>query len=401
MSTKENDQDVIAESDAKEDFYASEVDSSMFNESELAEINSGIEKFLTQRKEQEGTIDQNRLRIKPRKRVFVVPMVILVLSIVSLIFVLNFYRQVASAESDSWITQFFGVRTSAGGVTEVSDATRELILEIRDENEARLVELFVDLINEDNEVVAAPEDQAEESETTQVDDVEDSAAALDDAAAALDDAAAASNNDAVESALQAEIIALQEQLSDQSATSDNLALLQEDFTALSGRYDQASLQNDQYVSLVNTVYTNLFDENYSEASRVVDQLEEFLLLIMADSNPLLRDISSTGDTFVRSARLYIGKSNELDEAIARLEETNAEIAEIRQSAEDAIQSSIAESSAISESEIADLREQNVQFQTENQQFRVENERMNAEVSELRRQTEQLLSEIRRVREAAN
>lgn len=333
------------------------VDASMFNERELSAINDSIERFLLGLKEQEGARIRDKLFSRPLKRVFVLPLIIVAISLVVLAFVSSIYVRSslnADGSNATWVDSLFAVRTSAEETAEISEATRELISGIRNESEEQIVELFVDLINVEN-----AERSVEEGRSPAESDPQGRRAQAANEDDAVQGNAPVSNAPTPESiALQRQIEALKTELNDQIAASvDTIELeefrqqsdqlqeqqqsfqtLQGSFQSLSTRYDQANLQTDQYASLVIQIDEAIGKRDFSTVTSLLQQFDAFLNNRSIRNNPLLRDLLRTGPAFSNSVRLYLfseGRGQETTdlnlEKIRRLEsEITDRVSEIRQ-----------------------------------------------------------------------
>lgn len=348
--------------------YNSKVDSSMFSEQELGDIGETIDKFLQQLKKQESETDQKQLNISPLKRAVTMPLVLVALSCIALFFISTLFLNDLSIQGDNLFARFFGVRVSNNNEgAEVSGLTKELILEVRDENEARLVEIFVDIINEDNESQASG-----------------------------DQAGNASNDEAVnpvDEALIAEIALLQERISQSevlvASSNTEFTSLQRNLQALSVEYDQANLQKDQYAAIVNSIHEALTNNNLTTLGRRVGRLENFISLTSTQDNLLLRDITRTGPAFVESARLYLRAAEDLQRAQRQLSAQSDELAQDdnEQVADNA--------------QVGELERRNAQLSSQNERLSSQNAELSSQSRELHQQLEQLLVEIRAIREASN
>ena len=316
-----------------------EIDASMFSENELEEINQSIEHFLKKIKVRESKEALQKIIDKPLKKVFLLPAIILILS-AAMLGAFFLVSGSIGGSSPNWINAFFSARTSIDNTSGISEASQELITNIRDEQEAEVVSLFVDLINVENA-------GAHSLATTEVDidDGVDQEQLQIDLEARINDL-----NNQLESIDPTEFTEFQ-------AQSEELANLQNDYSNLATRYEQASLQGDQYAILVADISEALRNNNLNRTNALLSQLESFLSSPAIRSDPLLSDILLTGMAFVENTRIYLDTLDALSESerefagtiadtrAAIEQETEAAIAAVRAEADEAVAAAQAEAEA--------------------------------------------------------
>ena len=306
-----------------------EIDASMFSENELEEINQSIEHFLKKIKVRESKEALQKIIDKPLKKVFLLPAIILILSAAMLGAFFLVSGSIGGSGSPTWINAFFSARTSIDNTSGISEASQELITNIRDEQEAEVVSLFVDLINVENA-------GAHSLATTEIDidDGVDQEQLQIDLEARINDL-----NNQLESIDPTEFTEFQEQ-------SEELANLQNDYSNLATRYEQASLQGDQYAILVADISEALRNNNLNRTNALLSQLESFLSSPAIRSDPLLSDILLTGMAFVENTRIYLDTLDALSNTEREFAGTIAETREeIEREAEAAIAAVQAEADA--------------------------------------------------------
>lgn len=370
-----------------------EIDTSMFEAKELEDINNGIDEFLKQLKEQDSEMMRAKLLKAPLKRFILLPLIILIFSIASLFIIGNVYIDRAGSRGTGWITALFAVRAARQETAASSFAARELIAGIRDENEARIVGLFVDLINVESAERAPSADTAEPEEVSAevVERKQEISQQIETAQSDVD------------------FEALQEQSKDFSE-------LQNDFQALSGQYNRANLQGDQYTSIISQISTALDNSNFRQVNFFLSQLEGFLRNPAIRANPLLQDLLKTGPVFAESVRLYIATVQELESV--QQSRTAAAVEDVQQSQASIVAEPIEESEPEQQNQapividpdpalveevsglrtrLGSLESDNSRLQTVAGDLSQDNQQLEAQSIELRFQVDELSKEIRRIR----
>ncbi len=313
-----------------------EIDASMFSENELEEINQSIEHFLKKIKVRESKEALQKIIDKPLKKVFLLPAIILILS-AGMLGAFFLVSGSIGGSSPNWINAFFSARTSVDNTGGISEASQELITNIRDEQEAEVVSLFVDLINVEN--AGAHSLTATEID---IDDGVDQEQLQVDLEARINDL-----NNQLESIDPTEFTEFQEQ-------SEELANLQNDYSNLATRYEQASLQGDQYAILVADISDALRSNNLNKTNSLLSQLESFLSSPAIRSDPLLSDILLTGMAFVENTRIYLDTLDALSETerefAGTISDTRAEIEQEADAAIAAVQAEADEAIAAAQAE---------------------------------------------------
>lgn len=371
------------------------VDASMFSQKELNDIDDRIQRFLVKLKKQEEEITQKRLHGRPSKRVSILPLSIFIASFCSLLLVgIGFFTEL------KWLDRFadtlFVARTSTAAEAQVSDAVKELVSGIRDEKDAQIVNLFVDLINTEDAEQAALSSEVDTTDTANAADAADAA-----------NAQIAQRKEQINRDLariqeeQGEELQLQREAL--QVSSEQLQSLQSQFASLSSQYDQANLQLDQYTAIVAEVDEALKDGDAARATVALTQLESFLRNPSIESNSLLDNVQNVAPVLIYSAQLNLSLQDRVQsllnapasgtaEDLATIEELNDRLDDLTQENEQFDTTVTGLNDRIDQ-----LTQQNEQFNTEASGFDSRLDELGQQNEQLNLELEQTLSELERVR----
>lgn len=278
----------------------SSVDAGMFSKEEHASINTEIDNFLARLNKQRDDTNEDSAHSPMRKRAFLAPLMLAVFSAIFLVSIIFFYSRSDSTQFPGWIEQVFALRVASNDADVASDANREFILEIQNENEARLVSLFVGVINTEE---SAPILSGEESPTP---------------ATGSDEEEATRRGDDESAAFSIEIAALREQLREQTATveesNQSVESFQLAFDRLSEGYQGADLQVDRYAELANELYVAFLSEDNPRINDAIAKLEDFVASVTRAESSFFGVNSSvtSGQSLIEYARVYVQRVEEME-----------------------------------------------------------------------------------------